>query len=197
MRRELSPLVDELSVDAAGNLVGLVRGGGKPKITGPFTPADGQRCFRIVAYDNVGTFFAISNDRCVTAGDVPPGTPLDERCVVEVEVAHEFAGAGPGRMLVADRLEAAGQTLHPDRALPFAPEHRRVLVRHGKAVADSADGTDHSREHVPMLAYGEKVKPGVNIGTRSTYADLAATVAEYLGVKAEIAGESFLSEILK
>ena len=48
-----------------------------------------------------------------------------------------------------------------------------------------------------MLAYGAKVKPGVNIGTRSTYADLAATVAEYLGVKAEIAGESFLKKILK
>ena len=61
----------------------------------------------------------------------------------------------------------------------------------------STPSTDHSREHVPMLAYGAKVKPGVNIGTRSTYADLAATVAEYLGVKAEIAGESFLKEILK
>ena len=61
----------------------------------------------------------------------------------------------------------------------------------------STPSTDHSREHVPMLAYGAKVKPGVNIGTRSTYADLAATVAEYLGVKAEIAGESFRKEILK
>ena len=61
----------------------------------------------------------------------------------------------------------------------------------------STPSTDHSREHVPMLAYGQKIKPGVNIGTRSTYADLAATVAEYLGVTAEIAGESFLNEILK
>ena len=61
----------------------------------------------------------------------------------------------------------------------------------------STPSTDHSREHVPMLAWGEKIKAGVNLGTRPTYADLAATVAEYLGVKAEIAGESFLKDILK
>lgn len=48
-----------------------------------------------------------------------------------------------------------------------------------------------------MLAWGEKIKAGVNLGTRPTYADLAATVAEYLGVQAEIAGESFLKDILK
>ena len=61
----------------------------------------------------------------------------------------------------------------------------------------STPSTDHSREHVPMLAWGEKIKAGVNLGTRPTYADLAATVAEYLGVQAEIAGESFLKDILK
>lgn len=57
--------------------------------------------------------------------------------------------------------------------------------------------TDHTREYVPMLAYGPSVKGGVNLGTRSTYADMAATVCEYLGVKADIAGTSFLGEISK
>ena len=91
---------------------------------------------------------------------------------------------------------------------PFEPRNQRELLpllRPDDLLFITADhgcdpstpSTDHSREHVPMLAYGAKVKPGVNIGTRSTYADLAATVAEYLGVKAEIAGESFLKEILK
>ena len=91
---------------------------------------------------------------------------------------------------------------------PFEPRNQRELLpllRSDDLLFITADhgcdpstpSTDHSREHVPMLAYGAKVKPGVNIGTRSTYADLAATVAEYLGVKAEIAGESFLKEILK
>ena len=48
-----------------------------------------------------------------------------------------------------------------------------------------------------MLAYGAKSEAGSQYWYPSTYADLAATVAEYLGVKAEIAGESFLKKILK
>lgn len=56
--------------------------------------------------------------------------------------------------------------------------------------------TDHSREHVPVVVIGEKVKP-VNLGTRTSFADTGATVMEYLGVKGEICGESYLKEILK
>ena len=81
--------------------------------------------------------------------------------------------------------------------LPLLQPDDLLFITADHGCDPSTPSTDHSREHVPMLAYGAKVKPGVNIGTRSTYADLAATVAEYLGVKAEIAGESFLKEILK
>ena len=81
--------------------------------------------------------------------------------------------------------------------LPLLRSDDLLFITADHGCDPSTPSTDHSREHVPMLAYGAKVKPGVNIGTRSTYADLAATVAEYLGVKAEIAGESFLKEILK
>lgn len=51
--------------------------------------------------------------------------------------------------------------------------------------------TDHSREHTPMLMYGKNIKP-VNLGTRDTFADIAATVLDYLGVKQEVAGQSML-----
>ncbi|MBC2870799.1 phosphopentomutase [Acetanaerobacterium sp. MSJ-12] len=57
--------------------------------------------------------------------------------------------------------------------------------------------TDHTREYVPMLAYGPSVKAGVDLGTRYGFCDIAATVAEYLGVKADVEGNSFLSEISK
>ncbi|MBO1680205.1 phosphopentomutase [Bittarella massiliensis (ex Durand et al. 2017)] len=57
--------------------------------------------------------------------------------------------------------------------------------------------TDHTREYVPMLAYGPSVKAGVDLGTRYGFCDIAATVAEHLGVKADIEGNSFLSEISK
>lgn len=58
--------------------------------------------------------------------------------------------------------------------------------------------TDHSREYTPWVIAGSKVKGNVNLGTRSTFADIAATILDYLGVKkAEgMAGESVLGEIL-
>lgn len=60
----------------------------------------------------------------------------------------------------------------------------------------STPSTDHSREYVPMLAYGPKVKRNNNLGTRQSYADIAATVLDYFGVESHLAGESFLKEIL-
>ena len=56
--------------------------------------------------------------------------------------------------------------------------------------------TDHSREYVPLLAYGSMVKSGVDLGTRDTFADLGATVAELLGIEPLPFGTSFAREIL-
>ena len=56
--------------------------------------------------------------------------------------------------------------------------------------------TDHTREYVPLLVLGKKVKPA-DLGTRKTFADIAATVTELLGVDFETPGESFAKEILK
>lgn len=55
--------------------------------------------------------------------------------------------------------------------------------------------TDHSREYVPMVAFGKKIKKNNNLGTRETYADIAATILEYFNVPKEVAGTSFLDEI--
>jgi phosphopentomutase len=54
--------------------------------------------------------------------------------------------------------------------------------------------TDHSREVVPLLVVGPKVRP-VDLGRRATFADVGQTVAEFLGVPALPAGTSFLSEV--
>ena len=58
-------------------------------------------------------------------------------------------------------------------------------------------GTDHSREYVPFLAYGKDIKAGVNLGTRSTFADIAATIQDIFEVEQKTAGNSFKTEILK
>ena len=81
--------------------------------------------------------------------------------------------------------------------LPMLKEDDLLFITADHGCDPSTPSTDHSREHVPLLAYGAKMKAGYNLGTRSTYADLAATVAEYFGVKANIAGTSFLREILQ
>ena len=56
-------------------------------------------------------------------------------------------------------------------------------------------GTDHTREYVPILVWGKKLKGG-NLGTRRSFADIGATIAENFNVKApEVIGKSFLSEL--
>jgi len=58
------------------------------------------------------------------------------------------------------------------------------------------EGTDHTREYVPILAYGKKCKAGVNLGIRQSFADAGATVADLLGVQMPAIGKSFKGEIL-
>ncbi|WP_071522516.1 phosphopentomutase [Neomoorella thermoacetica] len=56
--------------------------------------------------------------------------------------------------------------------------------------------TDHSREYVPLLIYGKRIRP-LNIGVRPTFADLGATVADLLGVPYDLPGKSFASMLLE
>lgn len=58
-------------------------------------------------------------------------------------------------------------------------------------------GTDHSREYVPLLVYGKDIEAGVNLGTRSSFADIAATIQDIFGVEQKTAGVSFKKEIMK
>lgn len=60
----------------------------------------------------------------------------------------------------------------------------------------STESTDHSREYVPLLIYGKNVKAGVNLDTRQSFSDIAATISQYLGINAGIEGSSFLNDIM-
>ncbi len=70
-----------------------------------------------------------------------------------------------------------------------------ITADHGCDPAYTAT-TDHTREYVPLMILGKNVKP-VNLGTRTSFADIAATVTELLGVAFETPGKSFAKEILK
>ena len=56
--------------------------------------------------------------------------------------------------------------------------------------------TDHSREHVPVLLYGQRIMAGADLGTRATFADLGQTLAEIFGLAPLAHGTSFLPEIM-
>ncbi len=69
-----------------------------------------------------------------------------------------------------------------------------ITADHGCDPAYTAT-TDHTREYVPLIALGKNVRP-VNLGTRKTFADIAATVTELLGVDFDTPGTSFAKDIL-
>ena len=69
-----------------------------------------------------------------------------------------------------------------------------ICADHGNDPA--ADGTDHTREYVPILVYGKNLKKGVNLGIRASFADAGATVCDFLGIEGPAIGESFLSSVI-
>ena len=69
-----------------------------------------------------------------------------------------------------------------------------ITADHGCDPAYEAT-TDHTREYVPLVVLGRKVRP-VNLGTRTSFADIAATVADLLDVELDTPGKSFAAEIL-
>jgi phosphopentomutase len=91
-----------------------------------------------------------------------------------------------------------GGLAHFDRRLPEIMSAMRaddalfITADHGND--PTTPSTDHSREQVPMLAWGRCLKPGVDIGVRDSFSDLGATIAENFGIRLK-AGKSFLNEI--
>lgn len=61
----------------------------------------------------------------------------------------------------------------------------------------TTEGSDHSREYVPMLIFGNSIKSGVDLGTRASFSDIAATLSDIFNVEKPAFGESFLSEVSK
>jgi len=59
----------------------------------------------------------------------------------------------------------------------------------------TASGTDHTREHIPILVYGKTLKKGINIGTRNSFADIGATISEAFNAQKLHNGISFWKTI--
>ena len=82
--------------------------------------------------------------------------------------------------------------------LPLLQKNDLLIITADHGCDPSTPSTDHSRECVPMIAFGKNFKSGVNLATRKGFCDISATVAEYFGVdQAKTQGASFLKEIEK
>lgn len=94
----------------------------------------------------------------------------------------------------------AGALSQFDERLPeilSALDDDDILVITADHGCDPTTGsTDHSREYVPLLVYGRKLKQGVNLGTRKTFADLAQTLSEIFATDGSFEAQSFYKDVL-
>ncbi|MBO4818775.1 MAG: phosphopentomutase [Firmicutes bacterium] len=65
--------------------------------------------------------------------------------------------------------------------LPLLRDDDILFITADHGCDPSTPSTDHSREYVPMIAYGKRIKEGVDLGTLRTFADLSASILEYFG----------------
>ena len=101
------------------------------------------------------------------------------------------------------RNDVAGYAANLERFDAALPAIQRQL-RDGDVLVITADhgndpstpSTDHSREYVPVLISGASIRAGIDVGTRSTFADLGQTLAARFGVGPLKNGVSFLGEIV-
>ena len=82
------------------------------------------------------------------------------------------------------------------RLLPMLRPDDLLVITADYGNDPTTPSTDHSREHVPVLLCGARVRAGVDLGTRTTFADLGQTLAEVFGVGPIPHGDSFLSDIM-
>ena len=80
--------------------------------------------------------------------------------------------------------------------LPRLAQDDLLIITADHGNDPTTPSTDHSREHVPLLVSGVRVRAGVDLGTRRTFADLGQTLAEVFGVGSLAHGTSFLAEIV-
>ena len=136
-----------------------------------------------------------------TASDAEGMDRLLERAWRTTPAGLIFANLVDFDTLYGHRNDVAGLRRQP-RALRRAAGPVLAALRDGDLLVITADhgndpttpSTDHSREYVPLLLAGQRVRRGADVGTRPTFADLGQTLAANFGVGPLAHGTSFLLE---
>jgi phosphopentomutase len=136
-----------------------------------------------------------------TASD-DEGVDQVERQMTEVDRGFIFANLVDFDTQYGHRNDIEGYARNLERfdarlagLLPRLRDDDLLIVTADHGNDPTTPSTDHSREHVPLLAIGPHVRAGADLGTRRTFADLGQTLADLFGVGPLAHGTSFLSEI--
>lgn len=100
---------------------------------------------------------------------------------------NDVFGYAKGLEEVDKRVPEIIESLREDDVLVFTADH---------GCDPTTESTDHSREYVPLLIYGERIKKGVNLGIRKSFSDLGKTISELLSFPVSVKGESFAEMIV-
>jgi phosphopentomutase len=136
-------------------------------------------------------------------------TANDDEVMDQVERAMGETGRG---LLFANLVDFDTQYGHRNDVAGYAANLERFDARLSEVLAGlrpddvlfiTADhgndpttpSTDHSREHVPLLVHGQRIRPGVDLGRRATFADLGQTLAALFGLPPLAHGTSFLDDV--
>lgn len=99
---------------------------------------------------------------------------------------NDAAGYAAALQRVDEAVPEIAKRLGPQDMVMFVADH---------GVDPTTESTDHSREVSPLLVFGPPVKPGVDLGTRSTFTDVGATIAEVFKLEPPEYGVSFLADL--
>ena len=125
-----------------------------------------------------------------------------ERAVAEAPPGLVFANLVDFDAMYGHRNDTAGYAANLERfdarlgrLMPMLREADLLVLTADHGNDPTTPSTDHSREFVPVLAFGPRVRPGVALGDRETFADLGQTLAGIFGVGPLAHGRSFLREL--
>lgn len=105
-------------------------------------------------------------------------------------------------MLYGHRNDSKGYAkalMEFDALIPELLEHLvdedLLIITADHGCDPTTKGTDHSREYVPLLVYSKVIKKNKNLGLRSSFSDVAQSIAEFFGIERIQNGKSFLGEL--
>jgi phosphopentomutase len=162
------------------------------------------RSHHVTAIGKIGDLFAgrgITETHPTTSD--AHGMEVLEACMVTQDDGLLFVNLVDFDTLYGHRNDVNGYARNLERfdlrlagLLPLLREDDVLVMTADHGNDPATPSTDHSREHVPVLVCGPRVKAGRSLGTRRTFADLGQTLAEVFGVPPLAHGESFLKEIV-